>query len=417
MVGGSEDRTWRDFPRPRRRGDVKVRATWYGRSAKFDLLLSFLCLGLIWAGAWYAKHLLACVALFGGCPVAASPWPFEGVHAIFEGPPSLEADDGLCQALSSPWTLWTTRLAIAAYLAIIVLAFPLGRERIARLMCRYDVPPHQGWRALRRGLIIFAPFAAIFICVAAIAVSREGAVSFQFLSYVAISTAAVLATLGWLFSSFQNEKAVRKQHSLDVLMQMRHSAEYQAHSRLRRNQPKSWRGILDLKTAQEILDHHFEKPEGEASKSYYSTIVYFLNYFEYIAAGVRNGDLNERFVKRSLRSIIFDIYASYLAVICLDDNYEREFLKAEAQARARHRTLPKRVVSRTVYFDNLYWLLVRWKIHEAKSAQDIPIQIVPFKRNSLDAIWVFFVNSTRMLASRSSDKLANLRSWVAHKTG
>lgn len=102
---------------------------------------------------------------------------------------------------------------------------------------------------------------------------------------------------GWLTSAYVTIKNSVKQHTINTLLQSRLSVTYMKYADLVNKEfgdfaneysfdPKNW-GSNDPIT----------KVDQEALR-------YLLNYFEYVALGIRHGDLHEGLLRSSLRSIL-----------------------------------------------------------------------------------------------------------------
>ena len=113
---------------------------------------------------------------------------------------------------------------------------------------------------------------------------------------LAISISAILATLGWVVSANINQRSARKQHTFNILLQLRHSEMYNKH-------------VADLsKFAKQ------ECPDGEINFVPWSKIeqagavsddiLYVANHFEFIAVGIYSGDLDEGILKGFIRGTI-----------------------------------------------------------------------------------------------------------------
>lgn len=108
---------------------------------------------------------------------------------------------------------------------------------------------------------------------------------------------AMTAMFGWITSAFVTIKNSVKQHTINTLLQSRLSVTYMKYADIVNTQfgdfakkhtfdPKKW-GVNDPVT----------KVDQEALR-------YLLNYFEFVALGIRHGDLHEGLLRSSLRSIL-----------------------------------------------------------------------------------------------------------------
>lgn len=106
--------------------------------------------------------------------------------------------------------------------------------------------------------------------------------------------AALAATSGWIVTSWMGVRNSVKQHTINTLLQSRLSIEYMKHASTLGRHYKSFSeqsGQQD--TAQRATDGLDEE-----------SLQYVLNYFEFIAIGIRAGDLHEGLLRGSLRSIV-----------------------------------------------------------------------------------------------------------------
>lgn len=108
-----------------------------------------------------------------------------------------------------------------------------------------------------------------------------------------IAFAAILATLGWCVTAWVAIKNSVKQHTINTLLQSRLSKTY-------------------MDYADEVNKHFGEhmskaaatRPVDATEGIHKPSLRYILNYFEYIALGIRYGDLHEGMLQRSLFSIV-----------------------------------------------------------------------------------------------------------------
>ena len=175
---------------------------------------------------------------------------------------------------------------------------------------------HKGQPALLRpsrvlGLLIFAE-----IIVFVVFVIWQGELTYvdglKFgLSQWVILVGVMTAMLGWLTSALVTIKNSVKQHTINTLLQSRLSATYMLYadqvnkhfnefSKANGHDPSSWAG-LDPVTGVDI-----------------PYLRYIMNYFEFIAIGIRHGDLEEILLRSSLGSILRNniIFANSYVDMC-----------------------------------------------------------------------------------------------------
>jgi Flp pilus assembly protein TadB len=136
--------------------------------------------------------------------------------------------------------------------------------------------------------------------------------------------AAILATIGWLYTSRRNRRLSRKQHTFNSLLQSSFNEQFQSNRAIIRPYIVASKFPDDLMTGQ----------HDDLRKALTST----LNFYEFISAGVRNGDISEALLRDSERSTIvrlFDVAQKYVSTV--------------RDAR-----------NRRTYYEHLEWLYVRW---------------------------------------------------------
>jgi hypothetical protein len=147
-----------------------------------------------------------------------------------------------------------------------------------------------------------------------------------------LALGAFTAMLGWMSSALVTVRNSVKQHTINTLLQTRLSATYMDRAKL----------ITDTfgKPGAEIkqLPADYEK---SLPVEVMNAVRYHLNYFEFIAVGIRHGDLDEQLMRSTLRGILVAQCALTKPLI---DNYRKD-------AGGK----PTRT------FEHLLWLLERWK--------------------------------------------------------
>lgn len=105
---------------------------------------------------------------------------------------------------------------------------------------------------------------------------------------------AGLATGGWLYTARRQRALSRKQHTVNVMLQASFS--------------KDFRDSLEVigvawKASDKCPD--LELPENAELRR---SMRFVTNHFEFIAAGIRNGDFDEKLVRDSLRGVMLRVY-------------------------------------------------------------------------------------------------------------
>lgn len=135
----------------------------------------------------------------------------------------------------------------------------------------------------------------------------------------------VLATTGWLYTARRSRNLNRKVHTFNALLQTSFNDKY--HKELALIRPYVRKDELPK----------FGDDEDKCELR--SAFVFILNHYEFIAAGIRNGDISERLLKDSERGTVIRIFET-----------ARKFIASTRDARGRRTT-----------FEHIEWLYVRWK--------------------------------------------------------
>lgn len=106
-----------------------------------------------------------------------------------------------------------------------------------------------------------------------------------------------LATMGWLLTNFINSRNSIRQHTVTTLTQMRMSTEFMKNA-------NELQVLLESKTSIDF-EYYCSLDEEEQTKQ---SIRYILNYLEFVAAGIRLGDLDEQLVKSAQRGMFIKGY-------------------------------------------------------------------------------------------------------------
>ncbi|UYN96092.1 MAG: DUF4760 domain-containing protein [Enhydrobacter sp.] len=146
--------------------------------------------------------------------------------------------------------------------------------------------------------------------------------------------AAMMATIGWLTSAFLSVRnqieqnrilrdLSRKQHTLNVLLQMRESAEFNKH---RYAYAKAFPRNSSI--APDHLYHLKQEAENNGQNSFddphpYDALRYLANYFEFLAVALRANDLDESLLKKSLRGVMVNFHSRANAFIKLNQEEEQ----------------------------------------------------------------------------------------------
>lgn len=122
-----------------------------------------------------------------------------------------------------------------------------------------------------------------------------------------LGTLAVV--LGWLFNTRAQYMSSKRSHSIQTLMSSRLSEAYANHSnyanKVYTNLKKKHGDSYTLTVGDFESLEQLEK----------NAIIYQLNYFEFIAVGIRYGDLDELLIKNTLKTIINTNYTFFGQII------------------------------------------------------------------------------------------------------
>jgi hypothetical protein len=118
---------------------------------------------------------------------------------------------------------------------------------------------------------------------------------------IAIVSGVILATIGWATGFYLTLRNHVKQHTMNILIQIRESPLVQEHAQnvLRKFPIGKNMRPLDLIPLKRGMKNRrpWDKPVWES-------IRYVANYYEFLAVGVHHGDLDERMLKDSLQRVL-----------------------------------------------------------------------------------------------------------------
>lgn len=141
----------------------------------------------------------------------------------------------------------------------------------------------------------------LFVAAAAITYVELRHSTFNFQATHWLSLAGVIAALSqWAITSVLTLYNARRQHTITVLLQSRLSPAYQ--QRLR----DVVKGYPTMPAISKVAVGDWNDP---AKLEALEGIKYLLNYFEFVAIGIRIGDLDEATMRRSLADIVMALTA------------------------------------------------------------------------------------------------------------
>ena len=145
----------------------------------------------------------------------------------------------------------------------------------------------------------------------------------------------VAGIAGWVCSSFVTLRNSIKQHTVSTYVQSRLSSPY-AETIKRVNLKHFSIGCAP----EPIPEEFFSKPENAEMMHDINTV---LNYFEFIAVGIRHGDLDESVLKQIMRSMITNM--------CSKASIYIDFIRDRENGLGGERS-----------FEHLLWLNKRWNM-------------------------------------------------------
>ena len=156
----------------------------------------------------------------------------------------------------------------------------------------------------------------------------------------------VAAVVGWITSAIVTMRNSIRQHTVTTLLSSRLSETYMSQTRLVNARYFSPSGALYRLTEDEVKA---ARPEAQLA-----ALRYLLNYFEFIAVGIRYSDLDEKLLKNTLRGILCGVYEAAGPLVS-------QRRRAPAGSKAEK--------SKT--FEHLEWLYDRWYIASLQRAEEI----------------------------------------------
>ncbi len=141
---------------------------------------------------------------------------------------------------------------------------------------------------------------------------------------VGVLFGATLATIGWLYTARRTRSLLRRQHTFNALLTVTCNVTYQAaHNRIR--------SMIRAKSVPDLPLDGDNQTRDDLSM--------LLNHFEFLAAGLRNGDMAERLLRDSDRGTIIGLVEA-----------ADSFIQKVRNSRQRK-----------AIFEHLEWLHDRWQ--------------------------------------------------------
>lgn len=155
---------------------------------------------------------------------------------------------------------------------------------------------------------------------------------------IVVLLAAWLAVIGWITTAWTSIRNSVKQHTVNTLLQSRLSATYME----RADRVNKFFGAYEVRHPLKTRDPDADPTQGIGGDDE-EALRYILNYFEYIAIGVRHGDLHEAMLRASLRSILTKTTF-----------YSRDWIERRVGGGPTLAPNP-------LLYRNLRWLYLRWR--------------------------------------------------------
>jgi hypothetical protein len=126
---------------------------------------------------------------------------------------------------------------------------------------------------------------------------------------IGILIGAVAAIIGWLFTTRAQAIDSTKANTMKILMESRLSDEYSRNLKITTKIFTAQRQSNGDNCNLSVVDYQ------ALNADQLDSVHYMLNYFEFIAVGIRCGDLDELYMRQTLRSIILTNYKFYKLII------------------------------------------------------------------------------------------------------
>jgi hypothetical protein len=137
--------------------------------------------------------------------------------------------------------------------------------------------------------------------------------------------AALLAVVGVVVQQASAASLHKKQHTMNVLLQFRQSDLVQRHrtvvsAKYPTREPLTSEDVSGLLAEYDRKDSYTTTPGGALQAPAVESVYYMTNYFEYIAAAIHSGDLDERLINETIGGHIRSWYRKYRLFIEHNEN-------------------------------------------------------------------------------------------------
>lgn len=194
---------------------------------------------------------------------------------------------------------------------------------------------------------------------------------------IAAIIAAALAAVGWLTTQELTRNLQKKRHTMEILIKIRESAVFDRHRLRILKQYPPWANVskdeVDALLSASRDSSLYDDKSGE--EPLYNSIAFIANYYEFLASGVRQGDLDFDLLNETYGSIILRFYEKF-----------RPLLLEKQQLDQRGRPT-------TRIFNNLWWLERR--LRYAGAPVLMPRLRMPAVRDGLPILYRLVCRSNR----------------------
>ena len=164
----------------------------------------------------------------------------------------------------------------------------------------------------------------------------------------AVTIAAMLATMGWLVQRDAAMFLNRKQHTLNILLQMRQSETFNKHKTHFLSRFPFRTNVTDADVEALLKEREdaakYGLTDGKETKfPMAESVLYIANFYEFLSAAIRQQDLDEQLLYDTVGDIVVSNYEKILPVI-------RHYQKPAADGKPT-----------TAAFAEYSWLYHRWK--------------------------------------------------------
>jgi len=137
---------------------------------------------------------------------------------------------------------------------------------------------------------------------------------------IALLISSVLVGSGWWVQAVISKVASRKSHTINTLMTQRNSELFYNKNKSISDAFGFKKTINENLAKKTILPHHADVSDKKIKDEYIDparSVLYILNYYEFICSGINNDDFDTHLIKDCLSGIILDIEVRYFYYIKL----------------------------------------------------------------------------------------------------